>query len=272
MKDERTPPDTPEIPVEVEGGAPEPPAEPPAPPESAGGMAPVEAPAEAAAATATAAAPAPAPAQPALEEKLQAVEEKLQAVDKERKDLYDRLLRTAADFDNFRKRSRKDMEEARIKAREEVLREILPVIDNLERAVAAALESSAGSATGVVEGVKLVLRQFQNALERFDVKGFTSIGEPFDPTRHEAIAQVETAEAPPGTVFTEMQKGYVIGQRLLRPALVSVAKAPPPDATPTPPADAADGAPPEPAAAAAAEATVAAEPEPPKDPSNSEST
>ena len=154
------------------------------------------------------------------------VEERLAALEKEKQETYDRLLRTAADLDNFRKRARKDTDEARLKAREEVLREILPGIDNLERAVAA----GATSPEGVLEGVKLVLRQFQTALERVEVKPFDSVGVPFDPTRHEAIAQVETREHPPGSVVTELQRGYTVGSRLLRPAMVTVAKAPPADA------------------------------------------
>ena len=148
--------------------------------------------------------------------------ERLAAVEKDKQDTYERLLRTAADFDNFRKRARKDQDDARLKAKEEVLKEILPGIDNLERAVAAGDASS----EAVVNGVKLVLRQFQNALERVDVKSFEAAGTPFDPTRHEAISQVETADQPPGTVVAEMQRGYTIGPRLLRPALVTVAKAP----------------------------------------------
>lgn len=152
------------------------------------------------------------------------VEDRIAALEKEKKETYERLLRTAADYDNFRKRARKDVEDARFKAKEEALRDILPVLDNLERAVAAA--SDATSAAAVVEGVKLVLRQAMSALERSDVRPFDSVGQPFDPQRHEAISQIETAEHPPGTVAVEMQKGYTLGQRLLRPALVGVAKAP----------------------------------------------
>jgi molecular chaperone GrpE len=161
-----------------------------------------------------------APAEPAAGPGL---EERVATLEKEKQETYERLLRTAADLDNFRKRSRKDLDDARFKAREDVLREILPGIDNLERAVAA----GGTSPEGVLEGVRLVLRQFQTALERVDVKSFESVGQPFDPTRHEAIAQVETADQPAGSVVTEMQRGYTIGSRLLRPALVTVAKAPP---------------------------------------------
>ena len=153
-----------------------------------------------------------------------APEDRVAALEKEKKETYERLLRTAADLDNDRQRARKDVEDARFKGKEEALRDILPVIDNLERAVAAATDTT--SAQAVIDGVKLVLRQATSALERSDVKPFTSVGEPFDPQRHEAISQIETADHPPGSVAVEMQKGYMLGSRLLRPALVGVAKAP----------------------------------------------
>jgi molecular chaperone GrpE len=164
-------------------------------------------------------------------------DDRIASAEKEKKEVYDRLVRTTADFDNFRKRSRKDVDDARLKAREETLKDILPVIDNLERALAAG--NDATTAAAVVEGVKLVLRQAQSALEKLEVKGFNSVGEAFDPARHEAISQVETAEFPPGTVAAEMQKGYTLGPRLLRPALVAVAKAPAPPPAETPPTEAA---------------------------------
>lgn len=151
--------------------------------------------------------------------------ERVEALEKDKKDTYERLLRAAADLDNLRKRTRKEVDDARVLAKEQVLKEILPGIDNLERALAVAGTGGEGI-EGIVEGVKLVLRQFQTALERVDVKSFESVGQPFDPTRHEAISQIETADHPPGTVAGEMQRGYTIGNRLLRPALVAVAKAP----------------------------------------------
>ena len=143
-------------------------------------------------------------------------------LEKEKKETYERLLRTAADLDNFRKRARKDADDARMKAKEEALAAVLPGLDNLERALAA---GAGAGPDALLEGVKLVLRQFHTALERLEVKPFESVGQPFDPSRHEAIAQVETDAQPPGTVVTEMQRGYTIGNKLLRPALVTVAKA-----------------------------------------------
>jgi len=151
--------------------------------------------------------------------------ERVEALEKEKKETYERLLRAAADLDNLRKRTRKEVDDARVLAKEQVLKDILPGIDNLERALAVASAGGEG-VEGIVEGVRLVLRQFQTALERVDVKSFDSVGQPFDPTRHEAISQIETADHAPGTVAGEMQRGYTIGNRLLRPALVAVAKAP----------------------------------------------
>jgi molecular chaperone GrpE len=157
-------------------------------------------------------------------EALAKLRDQIQTLEKEKKDTYERLLRAAADLDNFRKRTRKEIDDARFLAKEQALKEILPGIDNLERAIAAgSMEQGAAS---VVDGVKLVLRQFQTALERLDVKVIEAIGHPFDPARHEAISQVATTAHPPGTVAEELQRGYVIGTRLLRPALVAVAKAP----------------------------------------------
>lgn len=142
------------------------------------------------------------------------------------KENHDKYLRAVAELDNVRKRGRKDAEDARIDAQSRVLREMLPVIDNLERAVAHASQSGDG-ASGVLEGIQLVLRQFAQALERCNVHPVEARGKPFDPSQHEAVSQIVTAEAPAGSVIDVMQTGYRIGERLLRPALVVVAKAPP---------------------------------------------
>ncbi len=139
-----------------------------------------------------------------------------------------------AELDNVRKRARKDNEEARIDAQSRVLREMLPVIDNLERAVAHASQSGDGGG-GLLEGIRLVLRQFHQALERSNVHPVEAKGTPFDPNQHEAVSQIVTDEAPAGSVVEVMQTGYRIGDRLLRPALVVVAKAPPEPAEPAGP-------------------------------------
>ena len=149
------------------------------------------------------------------------------AVDKvtaERDQLRDQLLRTAADFDNYRKRTRKEIEDARTRGREDAVKDVLPVFDNLERAVTAA--TSAQTIESVVEGVKMVLKLFEDTSERMGLSRVKSVGERFDPTVHEAIQQQETDEHAPGTILTEVVPGYMIGQRLIRAAMVVVARRP----------------------------------------------
>jgi molecular chaperone GrpE len=144
------------------------------------------------------------------------------AVTTERDQLRDQLLRTAADFDNYRKRTRKEIEEARARGREDAVKDVLPVFDNLERAVSAA--TSAQTIESVVEGVKMVLKLFEDTAERMGLTRVKTLGERFDPTMHEAIQQQETDDQPPGTILTEIVPGYMIGQRLLRAAMVVVAR------------------------------------------------
>lgn len=136
----------------------------------------------------------------------------------------DQLLRTAADFDNFRKRSRREIEETQRKAREDMLRDLLPVFDNLERAAEHA--KSTTDVQALSQGIELVMRQFTDTLARLRVERVATVGQPFDPALHEAIQQLETTEYPPGAIAHEVQAGYRIGERLLRPALVIVAKTP----------------------------------------------
>jgi molecular chaperone GrpE len=134
----------------------------------------------------------------------------------------DQLLRTAADYDNFRKRTRRELEDAQKRGREELLRELLPVFDNLERAVVHAGQAS--DAKAVADGVGMVLKQFADTLGRVGIKRVPTIGSPFDPTQHEAIQQLETDEHPAGTIVAEVQPGYAMGDRLVRAAMVVVAK------------------------------------------------
>jgi molecular chaperone GrpE len=135
----------------------------------------------------------------------------------------DAWLRTAADFDNFRKRSRKEMDDARRGGREDLLRAVLPVFDNLERAIQSAQRSS--DVKAMADGLAMVQRQFVEALSREGISRVPTIGQPFDPSVHEAIQQVETSEHAPGTVLAEVQPGYTQGERLMRAAMVVVAKA-----------------------------------------------
>lgn len=142
----------------------------------------------------------------------------------ERDKLKDQLLRTAADFENYRRRARKDVEDAERRAREDVLRDMLQLVDNLERAVQAS--ESATDVAAVADGVRLVLRSFDDIAQRLGLERLQSVGERFDPNLHDAVQQVESAEHEPGTVITEVLGGYRAGNKLLRPALVVVAKAP----------------------------------------------
>ena len=150
------------------------------------------------------------------------LEQKLAAAEKEKKDNWDRLLRASADLDNVRKRQKRELDDARLDTKNKVLKEMLPVVDNLERAIEHA--GSDPAQKPIVEGVQLVLRQFQTAFERLDITAVEAMGQAFDPNLHEAISQQES-DQPPGTVIQVLQRGYRAGDRLLRPSLVVVAKA-----------------------------------------------
>lgn len=142
----------------------------------------------------------------------------------ERDRIKDQLLRTAADFDNFRKRTQKDLAEEKRRAKEDVVRELLPVIDNLERAVSAA--TNASDVTAIVEGVRMVLKLFEDQAGRLGLTKVKAVGERFDPAVHDAIQQVETDDHPPGTVIAEVVAGFRLGDKLVRPAMVVVARKP----------------------------------------------
>jgi molecular chaperone GrpE len=141
----------------------------------------------------------------------------------------ERYLRALADFDNFRRRVAREREEWRRQAQEELLREVLPALDNFDRALAA--EPGAGSDASFRAGVELIHREFLKALERLGVRPFSAVGELFDPLRHEAVGRLERRDVSDQTVVGEMQRGYVFNERVLRPArvVVAVEPAPPPD-------------------------------------------
>jgi molecular chaperone GrpE len=138
--------------------------------------------------------------------------------------LRDQLLRTAADFDNYRKRTRREIADAERRSKEDLLREILPVFDNLERAALHA--EAATDVQALADGLRLVMRQFADTLGKLSIERIATKGLAFDPTVHEAIQQVETSEVPPGAIASEIQAGYRLGDRVIRPALVVVAKPP----------------------------------------------
>lgn len=136
----------------------------------------------------------------------------------------DRMLRVAADADNTRKRAIKERDEAIKFGQEGLLRELLPALDNLERTLAhIPAEAEDPVILGLKEGLSMILKQFQDSLAKYDLTGFSAVGEMFDPNLHEALNKKETGDTPPGTVLEEMHRGYMLHDRLLRPALVTVA-------------------------------------------------
>ncbi|MBN2362204.1 MAG: nucleotide exchange factor GrpE [Deltaproteobacteria bacterium] len=180
-----------------------------------------------------AAAPARKSAAEALTEALiKAKQEAVQALEQtqlEAKSLHDRLLRVSADFDNFRKRSKKQTDDAVTFANEALLRELLPSLDAFDRALEA-IGTDENSA--LAQGIQMVRRVFSQGFQRVGLQPFDSIGTAFDPNRHEAVEQVITTEHLAGSIVREYQKGYLFHERLLRPATVAVAMAPAPPAEP----------------------------------------
>ena len=164
-------------------------------------------------------------------------DQKLATLNEELTKTKDALLRTAADFDNFRKRQRREMDDMKKYAAEKVLLELLPALDNLQRALAAAGQSNAESKS-LVDGVKMVAEQFRSALENQGLKAYVSVGQKFDPQKHEAISEREQEGTEAGTVVEEFQKGYMLHDRVARPAMVVVAKGPPAKAAAPPAASA----------------------------------
>jgi len=149
---------------------------------------------------------------------------RLEEKEKEAKENYDRFLRMAADLENYKKRAAKEKEDYLKFSNEDLIKAILPFIDNLERAVNHAEKVND---TGVmIEGVRLTIQQILQTLNKFGLSSFESVGKPFDPAMHEAMLVVETDQHEPNQVLEEFQKGYLLYNRLLRPASVSVTKLP----------------------------------------------
>ena len=155
----------------------------------------------------------------AVSGELSAQEAELQKVKAERDSLLDRLARAQAEFDNARKRAAKEQQEYRDYAVTDALKTLLPVVDSLERA----LQVQSGGAE-FRSGVELIHKQLHDALAKLSVHPIAAKGEPFDPRFHEAIEMVETTEAPDHQVIEELQRGYKFKNRLLRPAMVKVAR------------------------------------------------
>ncbi len=149
------------------------------------------------------------------------VEAELQKLKVERDQLYDRLARAQAEFDNARRRAAKEQQDYRDYATMDALKSLLPVLDSFERAL-----QSKSDASDFRNGIELIYKQLQDALAKQGVIAIPANGQPFDPRFHEAIEMVETTEAPDHTVVEELQRGYKYKDRLMRPAMVKVAKNP----------------------------------------------
>ena len=151
------------------------------------------------------------------------LEAKLEAKEKEAEENYDRLLRLSAEFENYKKRSSREIEEFRKFANQSLIKEMLSVVDNLELA----MNSTNGHKAidkDLLQGLEMTHREILKVFEKFNVKPIDAKGQPFDPTFHEAVMQEETNDYAKNTVINEMQRGYMIHDRLLRPSMVVVAK------------------------------------------------
>ncbi len=166
---------------------------------------------------------------PILEMMIAAKNEAVEALaqtQKEAKSLQERLQRVSADFENYKKRQNREKEEAIRFANEKLLKELMPILDNMARATTAgqqAVESGQeGAAKTILEGTAMVLKQFEESLGRFGIRAFEAMGKPFDPALHEAVGAREDTSVPNQTVIEEYQRGFMLHDRLARPAMVVV--------------------------------------------------
>ena len=151
------------------------------------------------------------------------LEAKLEVKEQEAKENYDRLLRVSAEFENYKKRTSRELEEFRKFANQSLIKEMLSVVDNLELAMNSANGHKAID-QGLLQGLDMTHKEILKVFEKFDVKPIEAKGQVFDPTFHEAVMQEETDNFDENTVINELQKGYLINDRLLRPAMVVVAR------------------------------------------------
>lgn len=156
---------------------------------------------------------------PELAESASQIQKELEAVRKEKDEIYERLLRKQADFENFRKRNEKEKREFQSYALSEFMLELLPILDNFERALAHPDEQSGADYR---KGVELIYRQFRDVMDKKGLKAIETIGQAFDPNFHEAILREEKNDMPENTILAELQKGYFFRDKLLRPAMVKV--------------------------------------------------
>lgn len=159
----------------------------------------------------------------ASEPELEYVEKsKFEEVQQKADENYQRFLRAQADLDNFRRRTRSDKEEAAKYASMKLIEQLLPVIDNFERALASS--QSNADYDSLVKGIEMISRQISQAVEQEGLKAIEAVGQPFNPDFHEAIMQVESEEHEEGIIVEEVQKGYMLKDRVLRPTMVKVSQ------------------------------------------------
>ncbi len=164
----------------------------------------------------------PAPEMDTPEAEIAQLRQQLESKEQEIKVQQDKYLRIYAEFENYKKRAVRDQEEFSKYANERLLKELLPVVDNLERAIFHTKDTKEPGK--ILEGLELILKQCLEVIGKLGVTGFESHLQPFDPSKHQAIGQMESEEHEEGTVIEEIQRGYRISDRILRPALVIVSK------------------------------------------------
>ena len=164
------------------------------------------------------------PAAPAVETFSAEAIEELKTRAAKADESWERLLRTTADFENFKKRAAREKTDAIKYATEGLIGKVIPVLDNFEMALAAAQNSSADSLKSLQDGVAMIHAQLKSVLTDSGLEEVDSTGKPFDPNLHEAVSQQESADVPDGHVLLQLRKGYKLRERLLRPATVIIAK------------------------------------------------
>ena len=152
------------------------------------------------------------------------IEDKLAEVQAKADDNWDQLVRTKAEMENIRRRSERDLANAHKYALEKFAQELLPVIDSMEMGVAAAMDENA-DVSKLREGTEMTLKMFEAAIEKFGIKGVHPKGEAFNPDHHQAMTMIDSAEHEPNMIIDVMQKGYLLNERLVRPAMVVVSSA-----------------------------------------------
>ena len=156
------------------------------------------------------------------EEEMNHMQKELNDAESQTQIAIDKMMRLAADFDNYKKRNAKEYENIRKYAAENIIKELIPIVDNFERAIESANESK--DVNSLLGGIKLILNQMMNLLEKEGVIRIKAVGEIFDPNIHEAVMHIASDEYPENVVMQELQKGYILRDRVIRPAMVAVSK------------------------------------------------